>query len=59
MKYALIVLLAACSSGVEKPPCDPTSFAAISATCGNDEGECFRLIEEREDYCAEKIRSGE
>ena len=58
-RLVLVLSLAACSGAQEKPPCDPTSYAALAATCGDDELECNRQIDEREAYCAERIRKGE
>lgn len=59
MRLICALLLVACSATQEPPPCDPTSYAALSATCGDDEDICNAKIEERERFCAEKIRSGE
>lgn len=56
---ALYIALAACSAKQEPPPCDPASYAVLAASCGDDELECNRQIDERQAYCAERIRTGE
>jgi len=47
----------ACSPGVEKPPCDPASYAALSAACGDDPEECDRAIDERQVECSKRIEA--
>jgi hypothetical protein len=50
-------VLFACSAPQEKTPCSPADYAALAATCGDDEAECSHQIDERERLCAERIRS--
>ncbi len=40
----------------EEPPCDDASYAKLSVSCGNDEAECNRQIEEREAFCAKRMQ---
>lgn len=42
----------------EAPPCDTASYAKLSVTCGNDEAECNKQIEEREAFCAKRVEDG-
>jgi hypothetical protein len=49
-------------SGAQKPQpkgCEALDYAALSASCGDDEAECDRLISEREKECAARIEGGE
>jgi hypothetical protein len=49
-------------SGAQKPQpsgCGELDYAALSATCGDDEDECNRIIEGRENECSDRIRGGE
>lgn len=53
----LAVALLACSHA-ESPPCTPADYAYLSASCGDDELACNQAIEDRENFCAERIREG-
>lgn len=60
--YLVLALTAfGCATGcshTEPHPCDPTSYAALSATCGDDADVCDAKIAERELFCADQIRGG-
>lgn len=59
MLAIVAIVCAACGSAPEKTPCSPVDYAALSATCGDDELACNKAIDEREALCAERIRSGQ
>lgn len=58
LTLTLVAFGCACSAAPEKTPCSPADYAALSATCGDDELACNKAIDEREALCAERIRSG-
>lgn len=58
MRFLALIALVACSAGQEPSPCSPADYAELSATCGDNELECNRKIEDRESLCAERIREG-
>lgn len=57
----LCLVLLGCASAPkeEQAPCRLADYGILAATCGDDVDICNQKIEERERFCAEKIRSGE
>ncbi len=58
---AVSILLTGCglfggAASPEDPPCDEASYAKLSVSCGNDEAECNKQIDEREAFCAKRIK---